>query len=409
MKTAMACLLLLFPTFVLGAGLKLHTAKPGGVPTQVYVQFETPVALSDCDVEFPSRKTGCTSVAPPWEVVIYDAGGTPIQNTVVAAVDPIGHFPANGLVTLTLQDPIIAGYSRVDITFSKGNAPHISIENSATPTKKVFSAAKTKDDSSVYVSGTFSPAVGTSPSYTIDSKGQYGLLSFGKNRTSTLSATGDINTDNKKTADPDSFHWATPVQHVSERPYTEQWSLIGMELNKKGNAINIVSSPSVTGSIGHAFFYQDRKHGGVEAVAASIGLDLTAGIEFGTNVRNQYAITNKSLAGEGWFFRGAPAAIAYLIIPQVLHLSRISLTSSYVARIPTTHELFLETRHTKTPLPELTSKTRHYVQNTLSFMFTDYFGIQVKHQYGSLPPAFNFVQNSGSVGLVFAFKQTRVP
>lgn len=48
-------------------------------------------------------------------------------------------------------------------------------------------------------------------------------------------------------------------------------------------------------------------------------------------------------------------------------------------------------------------------KNTLNFMITEYVGIQIKHQYGSLPPAFNFVQNSGSIGLVFGLKETRVP
>jgi hypothetical protein len=41
----------------------------------------------------------------------------------------------------------------------------------------------------------------------------------------------------------------------------------------------------------------------------------------------------------------------------------------------------------------------------LQFNITDFVAIQIKHQYGTLPPAFSFVQNSGSIGLVYAFKK----
>jgi hypothetical protein len=138
-------------------------------------------------------------------------------------------------------------------------------------------------------------------------------------------------------------------------------------------------------------------------------LDLTAGFEFGDNLRNDYAVVNKSSRGEGPFLRGLGGATAYLVVPSIWHLNKITFTSSYTARVPTTDELFLETRHRKDPLPLLTSKTRQYVEDSVNFMFTDYFGIQIKHKYGSLPPAFRFVDNSGSIGLLFAFKETRAP
>lgn len=107
--------------------------------------------------------------------------------------------------------------------------------------------------------------------------------------------------------------------------------------------------------------------------------------------------------------RGVPAANVYLIVPNIWKLNKISLTTSYTPRIPTTDEVFIETRNVSKPRPELTDKARNYVQSTLNFMLTEYLGIQIKYQYGSLPPAFNFVQSSGSTGLVLGFKETRVP
>ncbi len=391
---------------------KFHTARISTrSPNEVFVQFETPVALSDCDVEFPRKKEcpGEAQKVAPWTVEVYDKSGVPTLNEVIGATDTLGHLQANGVVTITLKMPIVQGFARVDITYSKGKFPHFSLDPASPPTKHWITPSKTKDDSDVYISGTFSPAQGTSPSYTIDSKGKYTILSFGRNGSSTLSAVGLISTDNKKTADPDSFSWSVPVQRVSPSNYSLQWSLIGMEMNKKASAMNLVSAPSATGSIVHDFFVKDKAHPGVSRIAASWGMDLTGGFEFGDNLRNTFAVANKSNKGEGWFLRGVPSASVYLIIPQVMRLSKITLSSSYTARIPTRDELFLETRHQTKPLPLLTSQTRHYIQNSLQFMFTDYFGIQIKHTYGSLPPAFSFVQNSGSIGLVFAFKQARVP
>jgi len=390
---------------------KIHIANFSADRKQIYVEFETPTALSDCDVEFATNRPNCpTSQRVPWSVVLIPSIGNAINLPVTSAKDEVGHFQGNGLVTLSLQDAVAKDpTAQVDVTFTKGDAPHFLIAASAQPAHTWISPGKTKDDSDVYISGMVSPAVGAGPSYTIDSKGKYTIYSFGKSGASTLSVSGDIKTDNRKTADPDSFHWGLPYQHVAAHGPIENWSLLGMELDKKANAINLVSAPGISQTFGHTFSKTDPKHPDVRLVSASVGMSLTAGLEFGDNLRNDYAVVNKSSRGEGGFLRGVPGAAVYLVVPQVLHLNKISLSSSYTARIPTRDELFLETRHTQTPIPLLTSQTRHYLENNLQFMVTEYAGFQIKHQYGSLPPAFSFVDHKVSVGLVFAFKQTKVP
>jgi hypothetical protein len=42
-------------------------------------------------------------------------------------------------------------------------------------------------------------------------------------------------------------------------------------------------------------------------------------------------------------------------------------------------------------------------------MLTDFFGFEIKHQYGSLPPTFTFLNNRVSLGFVVQFKQDRAP
>jgi hypothetical protein len=407
-KLLLACVALFFPMIARAAGLELHSAHFNDSHTKIYMRFVAPVALTDCDVEFPSRQPGCTAAVVPWTVVVYDASGSATIVKVTSAVDEVGSIAATGAVTLTLESGVPAGSTRVEVTFNKKNMPFISVDPRAKAPKLITSAAKTKDDATIYLSGTFTAAVGSTPEYGTDSKVNQPLKYFGRNESSLISAAATVQTDSKGSADPDGFSWGIPIQHVFRKRYSAQWSIVGMELDKRGNAVNFVSAPSVSRSLERVFFRTDKKYkDDVRVVAAAVGLDLTAGVEIGTNLRDKFVAANKPGETEGAFFRGAPSATAYLIIPQVLRLKKITLTSSYTARIPTTDELFLETRNTKTPIPLLTSQTRNWVQNSLQFNITDYVGIQIKHQYGSIPPAFSFVQNSGSIGLVFSLAQSK--
>ncbi len=432
MKKALAYFFLLFPVFANAAGPKLHSAGLGGPSNEIYVEFDTKATPVDCAVEFPAPSTCPTAPAVPWTVVVYDSLLHPSVFEVVSSVITTSPLAANGLVTLTLTRNVPSDFKRIDVTFNQPDYPHVSIDPKqavkapapavTAPTPAVtaptpapaakaptpsITSAKTKDDANVYLSGTFSPAVGSTPDYSTDSKVNWPLKYFGEHKSSTVSAAATVQTDSKGSADPDGFYWGVPIQHVFRWPGSAQWSIVGMELDKRGNAINFVSAPNITRSFYHDFYGPDKKRKGLVTVTTSVGLDLTAGVEFGSNLRQAFKIANKPNEGEGAFFRGVPSATAYLIIPNVLHLSKISLSSSYTARIPATDELFLETRNTKSPIPLVTSQTRNWVQNSLQFNITELVGIQIKHQYGSLPPAFSFVQNSGSIGLVFAFKKAQ--
>jgi hypothetical protein len=38
-------------------------------------------------------------------------------------------------------------------------------------------------------------------------------------------------------------------------------------------------------------------------------------------------------------------------------------------------------------------------------MINDYWGLSVKHEYGALPPVFNFLDHKVSIGLTFKLKE----
>ena len=440
MKKGVACFLLLFPVLANAASPKLHSAGMGGPANEIYVEFELKGVPVDCAVEFPAPATCPPVPAAPWTIVVYDSSLHPSVFEVVKSVITGTHFAGSGAVTLTLKQGVPRDYKRIDVTFNQPDYSHVSIEAkptgtappveanapvpagttpaaapAAAPKKSSIEAAKTKDEANVYLSGTFSPASGSSPDYSTDSKVNWPAYYFDKTQSWALALAATVQTDNKGSADPDGFTWGVPIQHVYSRlrepvtlwnwPNSAQRSEVGMELDKMGKAVNFISAPSITRGFYHDFKGPDKKRPGLEAVKTSVAIDFTAGVEFGSNLRQDFPIKNRPGEQEGAIFRGVPSATAYLDIPNVLHLSKITLSSSYTARIPTTDELFLETRNTKNPIPLMSSQTRHWVQNTLQFNITELVAIQIKHQYGTLPPAFSFVQNSGSIGLVYAFKK----
>jgi hypothetical protein len=394
--------------------LKIHgiwpvssTKSPSSID-RLYVVFETPVDTAAADVRFHCGFASDTKSINPWHVMLYDKSGTPtsLDHEIVKACADEKLFTTRGSVTLELAQPL-PEYSRVDVTFGGANIPYASLVRGVTPKSPVVEAAKTRNDADVYVSGTVTPSVGAGPSYNIDSTLKYTLRQWGENA---LFAAGQVKTDNRPTADPDSFSWNVGYRRTGLRGSMFEWDFAGMQMDKKANALNFYSAPKFVWNVQRLFKGMEKtKKTGQTYLTPNVlvGLDLTLGMEFGDNFRDDFTVTNNK--GLGGFARGVPGAAAYVVVPHVLHFKKITLASTYTARIPTADELFLETRHTSKPVPMLTSNTRHYLQDDLQFMFSDYVGFEIKQQYGSLPPAFSFVDNRVSIGLVLQLKQDKVP
>lgn len=386
----------------------MSSTPNSGIDT-LYVVFETPV-----DVQASQLRFGCATAGPiqaknPWHVMLYDKSGTPIsldsEIEKVCADDKT--LTARGSVKLVLKHAL-PDYSRVDVTFGGLNVPYGTLVRSTTPKSPVIEAAKARNDADIYISGTVSPSVGAAPTYSIDSSLKYTLRQWGENA---VFAAGQVKTDNRPTADPDSFSWNVGYRRTGLRSSMFEWDFAGMQMDKKANALNFYSAPKLVWNSQHLFKgIEKTKKTGQPYLTPKVlvGLDVRLGMEFGDNFRDDFTITDNK--GLGRFLRGVPGASAYVVVPNVWHFNKISLTSTYLARIPTSDELFLETRnHTPKPVPMLTSNTRHYLQNDLQFMITDYVGFEIKHQYGSLPPAFSFVDSRVSVGLVLQLKQGKIP
>jgi hypothetical protein len=178
-----------------------------------------------------------------------------------------------------------------------------------------------------------------------------------------------------------------------------------MEFDKTGNVMNEVSQAELI----WAYRQDGPKKKGQRFPFYTWSLNLGAGVEVGDDFKNEFTIANQpGHRGTGLILRGAPRAKFVLIFPTSNPKHAINFTSSYIVRLPARDELFLETRlHTTDPVPLLGTNPRHYAENNLTFNVTNFFAFKVQHSYGSLPPAFSFTDNKGSVGIVFQAKQPR--
>jgi hypothetical protein len=87
-----------------------------------------------------------------------------------------------------------------------------------------------------------------------------------------------------------------------------------------------------------------------------------------------------------------------------------SVTGSYIVRIPFKDEPLVKTMHQVTTV-QLTTRTRHWIEvdgNVSPWSFK-YLAITAKYQYGDLPPAFNLVDHSLSIGLTLKASQSSKP
>ncbi len=390
---------------MLGGDLKINGVWPGSsADIQVlYVVFDTPVSISASEVRFSCNVSQAEN---PWHVVLYDKRGRPqvLDSDVTQVCAEEKLFTTRGRVDIHFAHSV-SEYSRIDVTFGGANAPYATLSRATPKLAPVIEPAKTRNDAAVYISGTVTPSVGARPSYSIDSSLKYAFFERGDH---SLFGSGQVKTDNRPTADPDSFSWSVGYKWTGTSRSSFQWDFVGMQMDKKANAMNVVSAPKYSLNFQKLFKEQKAINGHPYlAPLVLVGTDLSLGAEVGNNFRDDFAVANNT--GLGGFCRGMPSVSAYVIVPNVLRFKNITISSTYTARIPTTNELFLETRqHTSSPIPELTSNTRHYLENDIQFMFATYTGFEIKHQYGSLPPTFTFVDNRVAIGLVVQFKQDRV-
>jgi hypothetical protein len=256
---------------------------------------------------------------------------------------------------------------------------------------KVFTAAKGESDADIYFSGTATGAKGSKPAYDYTVKLGYLFApcvrcgSIGPRIT--VKAAGESNVDPdsiKATATYEKVFVLAPVTGIILRS-----DFIGAEFDTSNRTRNLSTGlDSIlvipTYPIGKNNFFT---------------IDFLTGFEGGHNYRHK--LNEKGL---GNFWRWKFGSKAYFTSLNVLGLKRINVSGEYAVRLLHSFEPFTETIDGE-EVTSLRKKPRHNVATNIDFMFSDALGVTLKYQFGSLPPAFNFVNHTVSIGLTFQLKQ----
>jgi len=272
-----------------------------------------------------------------------------------------------------------------------------------------FFPAGTKDKADVYLNTSGVAGVGAKPQYSIDAAFASPPVSVSKPANSDFSAyllsfSGKANASDRPAYDLDSFSAGFHLERRFPKPLSKtgicsqrcyenfSWDFAQLEFSRKDKAANLVSSPSGTLSVRKAWYTKpDRAKGILPQAKGSIALNPSLGLEFGGNLRNDIVP-----GGYGGIFRIVPGAALYITILHPLHLKKIVWTTDYRDRILATKEPFVDTRAKGRTY--LARGSRHHLTNQVTLNFNEFFALDIKHEYGSLPPAFKFVDHKLTLG-----------
>lgn len=296
-----------------------------------------------------------------------------------------------GLVNQTSFGPQIKG-----VKPSKGGDGSAQKGSDSTQT-----ASKSED---IFVNGSYSPGIHSAPQYTIDTS--VGILFPVRGSISDyLGFLGTVNTNNRPTADPDSYRFfgvyekVLPVGPVGYlQGLSAYWLFGGMEFDRKANNVNFISSPLLD------FPMKLRRRPIVTGNELIPFLTLETGMELGDNFTNAIHSNGQGFIARGLF--GAQFSLTFK--PKFPGLQNIKVSSSYKLRLPFEDEVFTNTKTNAAGKaidePYLTTKARNYIKNQIGFGILKDLSFTVTHEYGELPPAFRFIENKVTLGFTYAIE-----
>ena len=309
----------------------------------------------------------------------------------VLDVSSVQVFPGEKLAQIFLADVVDVDKFKYVITYAQANIPVVTLgQPKKSEAKKIFTAAKGKSDADIYFKGSATAAKNSGPVYSIEAKAGY-LHSLG--RAGSLGGKFTFVSDEGADVDPDSITVSGSYQKVFVfGPSTGiilNSDFIGGEFDKKNTTQNITTELDTTLVLPSARL-------GKTTFAT---MDFMAGFDAGHNYKHELDPN-----GLGNFWRPKVGVNAYLLALNPPIFNRISVNSEYTLRLPQAAEPFTQ-KVAGSDVTILTKKPRHYFGTDLNLLFTPAYGIAISYRYGSLPPAFNFVDHKVSIGFTVQLKQ----
>lgn len=334
-----------------------------------------------------SEMIGVASFLKPVSVRV---AGAPENKLLLLDMGNLDALVSNSRTT-TLRERLNPATHKITIIYRQANFPSVVL---AAPQKKgaakAFTAAKGKSDADIYFSGTATAARGSGPLYSIEAKARY---LFSLRRYGAIGAGGTFVSDEGSDVDPDSITVAGSYEKVfvfaPANGVIVRSDFLGGEFDKKKSTKNLTTGLEATLVLPSAQFGETN----------FAGIDFLGGFEGGKNYKSV-----PDPDGIGGFWRWKGGANAYLVALRPPFFNRITFDTEYRLRLPRQAEPFTEKIEGE-KVTTLTKKPRHYVGSDLNLLFSPAYGLSLKYRYGSLPPAFSFVNHKVSLGFTLQVKQ----
>jgi hypothetical protein len=373
----------------------------GQAPPDVTVTSVDPVPedsfLLDVGVSGRDFTSAVAIEARNWRV--EEIGGTP-RPIGVRAADFL-QDPNLGVIQLRLVEPTDTNKHQYRVQFTPSGRQG-QTRMPAQPTGKpspILDFIKGSDGeraAAVDVSGSIQAGVNAKPNYAWEAKvkllknldeGLWGSLGF--------QFTGKANKE--RNLDPDSLK--ASLRYEYEVVFKPRWYLLvdsdalGYEFELKTDKTTEKKNKNLTSGAEATLVVPSWK-----GIAPSF---LLAGIEVGNNLSNF-----ENPDGSGLIYRPLAGANITAFTKKVRPFQRIEVLAQYRVRFPRRLEAFSRVID-GTTTSVMTTKTRHYVGTDLDFILTDGFALSIKYRWGSLPPAFQFVDHQVTFGFRLKLKQVR--
>jgi hypothetical protein len=267
-------------------------------------------------------------------------------------------------------------------------APSAATGGAAAPPAGGYVAARGHADADVYLSGSLIASRTSRPAYSGDVKLNYRWLGW---NSASLRAGVELNAASEANIDPDSFRaslsYRRPLRspgRAGRRPdLILVWNALGLEWGRQRDLVNLASSARLTwvppswGPARRVFV----------AAEPFLGLDLGRSLS-GLDPAAENSIVRPAL--------GANLSLLALRPAQVL--DRVTLSAEYALRLPRTDEPFSRLRGGVIETT-LTRRARPYLRVDLALQLEPGYGVTLKYEDGSLPPAFARVEGRFSLGV----------
>lgn len=305
----------------------------------------------------------------------------------------VSHTGAGVIAALAVTTALNPSTHRITVRFQLPNFPEFTVgEPEKKGPSKNFTKAKGKEDADIYFSGTAAGARGSKPLYAFESK--LGYL-FSLKSKGAIGPRAEVNAASESNIDPDSIKASVSYEKVfvlgPAKGLILRSDALGLEFDTENRTRNVMTELNGTLVLPPVGFGKSK--------STFATVDFMAGFEGGHNYRHKL---NEDGLGNLW--RWKFGANFYLLALNPPIFKRIDFSAAYQVRLLNSAEPFTETINDE-EVTTLRKGTRHHVGSDIDFMFSDALGITLKYRYGSLPPAFKFVDHSASVGLTFKLKQ----